>query len=196
MIIDKTTGLLEAARFIPSPNFDERPDGELSLIVLHNISLPPGEFGGEYITQLFTNTLDPDAHAFFKEIHKLRVSSHLLINREGEVIQYVPFHKRAWHAGVSEYLGRSVCNDFSVGIELEGTDDCAFTEWQYQSLVAVLQALVDAYEGLSMQHITGHEHIAPGRKTDPGPCFDWERLGRVCQASLPADAVIACKNRS
>lgn len=196
MIIDKKTGLLASANFIPSPNFDQRPEGEsgeLSLIVIHNITLPPGQFNGPYITQLFTNTLDPKEHKFFKEINKLRVSSHLLITRRGEIIQYVPFHQRAWHAGVSAYLGRSICNDFSIGIEMEGTDDMDFEEFQYQSLIKVLKALVNTYPSLDMQHITGHEHIAPGRKTDPGPYFDWHRVGRECQAALPALADIVCE---
>ncbi len=192
MYIDKTSGLISSASFIPSPNHDERPvksiNEDLSLIVIHNISLPPNEFGGSYITQLFTNTLNPDDHEFFSEIHDLRVSSHLLITRDGSVVQYVPFHKRAWHAGVSTYLGRSVCNDYSVGIELEGTDDVKFTAIQYEQLIKVLKALVKTYPGLNMQHITGHEHIAPGRKTDPGPHFDWERVGNECHASLPARA--------
>jgi AmpD protein len=210
MNIDKNTGLLTLAEYIPSPNCDERPYGksgeteelksgeleisaELSLIVIHNISLPPGQFGGSYITQLFTNTLNPEEHEFFREIHDLRVSSHLLINRLGEVTQYVPFHQRAWHAGVSSYLGKSVCNNFSIGIEMEGTDDTDFTETQYVCLIKVLKALVKAYPSLDMQHITGHEHIAPGRKTDPGPYFDWHRVGRECQAVLPASAKTICE---
>ncbi len=200
--IDKQTGLLNTAIYIPSPNCDDRPcvaqtdkegqSAEITLTVIHNISLPPNEFGGDYITQLFTNCLNPDEHDFFQEIYELRVSSHLLINRQGKIIQYVPFHKRAWHAGVSTYLGRSVCNDFSIGIELEGTDDTDFTEAQYQVLVEVLKTLVNTYPNLDMQHITGHEHIAPGRKTDPGPHFDWVRIGRECQANLPALAEEVC----
>ena len=192
MNIDKASGLIEPATYIPSPNHDKQPDDDLSLIVIHNISLPPGKFGGAYISQLFTNKLNPNDHEFFAEIHKLRVSSHLLITREGGIVQYVPFHKRAWHAGVSAYLGRSVCNDFSIGIELEGTDDVAFTEIQYEQLIKVLEALVKTYPSLDMQHITGHEHIAPGRKTDPGSCFDWKRVGRECNASLPAQADTDC----
>ena len=200
--IDKQTGLLNTATYIPSPNCDDRPcvaqtdkegqSAEITLTVIHNISLPPNEFGGDYITQLFTNCLNPDEHGFFQEIYELRVSSHLLINRQGKIIQYVPFHKRAWHAGVSTYLGRSVCNDFSIGIELEGTDDTDFTEAQYQVLVEVLKTLVNTYPNLDMQHITGHEHIAPGRKTDPGAHFDWVRIGRECQANLPALAEEVC----
>jgi AmpD protein len=168
---------LEGARFIPSPNHDERqtPD-DLSLIVIHCISLPPGQFGTEGVTQLFTNTLNPDEHPYYAGIAHLRVSAHLLIRRSGELIQYVPFNRRAWHAGVSCYAGREVCNDFSIGIELEGTDDSAYEDIQYAQLNAVIDALLAAYPTLSRKHITGHEHIAPGRKTDPGVFFDWSRL--------------------
>ena len=192
MQISQQTGLLDCATYIASPNCDERPDERITLVVIHNISLPPGEFNNSYITQLFTNQLNPEEHEYFEEIAELRVSSHLLICRTGEIIQYVPFNKRAWHAGVSSYLGQTVCNDFSVGIELEGTDNTPFTDQQYQVLVEVLKTLVATYPGLEMKHITGHEHIAPGRKTDPGPHFDWEKLGSECQANLPAIANIDC----
>lgn len=172
-------GLLTTARFNQSPNHDDRSDeNDISLIVIHNISLPPNEFGGDGIDQLFTNTLNKDEHPFFEEIHELRVSSHLLIRRDGEVVQYVPFHQRAWHAGVSTFLGRDVCNDFSIGIEMEGTDFEPFTEEQYNALMTVLQSLLQHYPNLSANAITGHEHIAPGRKTDPGPYFEWERLSK------------------
>lgn len=182
-------GVLVQALYIESPNHNERTDEhDMSLIVLHNISLPPGKFGGEWITKLFTNTLPKDADPFFEEIHQLRVSSHLLIRRDGEIIQYVPFHKRAWHAGVSEYLGRSACNDFSIGIELEGTDYVAFTAEQYEVLSDILHGLVKKYPTLTLGNITGHEHIAPGRKTDPGSFFDWETLGKRCGVTLPARA--------
>ena len=191
MIIDTTTGLLDAARQCPSPNHDERPDGcTPDLIVLHNISLPPYEFGGHWIDKLFTNQLDPTAHPFFAEICHLRVASHLLIRRNGEIVQYVPFHKRAFHAGVSSYRGRERCNDFSVGIEIEGTDFVPFTEQQYQQLEELLPALVKAYPTLSFSHITGHEHIAPMRKTDPGAFFNWQRLSRVFGVLLPASASV------
>jgi AmpD protein len=187
--IDPQTGLLDAARQCPSSNHDARPNGcTPDLIVLHNISLPPYEFGGYWIDQLFTNQLDPTAHPFFAEICHLRVASHLLIRREGEIVQYVPFHCRAFHAGVSNYRGRERCNDFSIGIEIEGTDFEAFTEAQYQQLAVLLPALVAAYPTLSLQHITGHEHIAPGRKTDPGPYFDWQRLSRILGEECPAVA--------
>lgn len=189
MVIDLITGLLTEAQQCPSPNHDERPDGCMpELIVIHNITLPPGEFGGDYINQLFTNTLNKDEHPFFAEICHLRVASHLLIRRTGAIIQYVPFHLRAFHAGVSVYRGRSRCNDFSIGIELEGTDFIAFTEEQYQQLTKVIQVLRQSYPSLSLQHITGHQHIAPERKTDPGPFFDWVRLGQDLGVSLPAEA--------
>jgi N-acetyl-anhydromuramoyl-L-alanine amidase len=169
--------LLNAARFIPSPNHDQRPSpDDLFLIVIHCISLPPGEFGTEGVTQLFTNTLAPAEHPYYAGIAHLRVSAHLLIRRTGELIQYVPFDRRAWHAGVSCYQGRAVCNDFSIGIELEGTDDSAYEAIQYDRLHAVIAALLAHYPTLSREHITGHEHIAPGRKTDPGPFFEWSRL--------------------
>lgn len=189
MVIDVLSGLLTTATYCPSPNHDERPNGYLpELIIIHNISLPPGEFGGDFINQLFKNTLNPDEHPFFAEISHLKVASHLLIRRSGEIVQYVPFHLRAFHAGVSIYRGRSRCNDFSIGIELEGTDFIPFTEAQYQQLTAVIQALCLHYPSLSCAHITGHQHIAPERKTDPGPFFDWSRLGQDLDVSLPAEA--------
>lgn len=190
-LLDIKKGILKHAQINPSPNFDERPDkADISLIVIHNISLPPGEYGGDAINQLFTNTLDKNEHPFYQEIHKLRVSSHLLIRRDGAIIQYVPFHKRAWHAGVSEYLGRDVCNDFSIGIEMEGTDFEPFTEQQYHSLTLSLQSLLAHYPNLSVNAITGHENIAPGRKTDPGPYFDWQRLSLHFQTKMPAKCSI------
>lgn len=172
-----SNGWLNAARKVPSPNCDDRPDEEeVSLIVIHCISLPPGEFGGPWINRLFTNTLDSEAHPYFSEIHHLRVSAHILIRRDGEIVQYVPFHKRAWHAGVSYYKGRSQCNDFSIGIELEGADDSEFTEIQYQRLVAILEILFRTFPRLSPRDTVGHSDIAPARKTDPGPYFEWERV--------------------
>ena len=184
---DISSGLLNNARHCLSPNQDNRSDkSDINLIVIHNISLPPNEFGGDGIDQLFTNTLDKDEHPFYEEIHELRVSSHVLIRRDGELVQYVPFHKRAWHAGESTFLGRSVCNDFSIGIELEGTDYEPFTERQYKALETIIETLLKNYPSLSANAITGHEHIAPGRKTDPGPYFDWNRLERSLSAKLPA----------
>lgn len=177
MQVDRDSGLLSGARQVPSPNHDERPEGaELDLIVIHGISLPPGEYGGPWIDALFTNTLDSAAHPYFAEINQLRVSSHVLIRRDGEVVQYVPFHRRAWHAGLSQYEGRDRCNDFSVGIELEGSDEEPYEFVQYTRLAEVIVALELAYPGLSRQRLVGHSDIAPGRKTDPGPAFQWPRL--------------------
>ncbi len=185
--IDIDSGLMEQARLCLSPNYDDRSDkDDMSLIVIHNISLPPNEFGGDGIDQLFTNTLDKNEHPFYEEIHELRVSSHLLIRRDGEIVQYVPFHKRAWHAGVSQFLGRDVCNDFSIGIEMEGTDFEPFTDAQYVTLELVIHALLKNYPSLKADSITGHEHIAPGRKTDPGSFFDWEKLSMALKEELPA----------
>ncbi len=175
MKINVKSGLLEGVRFVASPNCDERPSGVVpELIVIHNISLPPGEFGGDWIAKLFTNALDPQAHPYFAEVFQLKVSAHVLIHRDGRIVQFVPFHQRAWHAGRSSYRGRSHCNDFSIGIELEGTDEIPYDPLQYKGLAAIIEALVGAYPTLSAEHIIGHEHIAPGRKTDPGPAFDWE----------------------
>ena len=175
MQIDKRTGLLDVAQQIPSPNFDERPTTEIELLVIHGISLPPGQFGGDEIDQFFTNTLDFDNHPFFAELRGLQVSAHLLIRRNGEIVQYVPFSKRAWHAGESCFKQRTCCNDFSIGIELEGTDDTAYEEAQYQSLIAVTQCIREAYPAISLQNIVGHCDIAPQRKTDPGIAFDWSK---------------------
>ncbi|NNM81955.1 MAG: 1,6-anhydro-N-acetylmuramyl-L-alanine amidase AmpD [Burkholderiales bacterium] len=174
-------GLLEGAIFISSPNCDDRPQGAtIDLVVIHNISLPPGEFGGEGVTQLFTNTLDPDEHAFYATIAGLRVSSHFYIRRNGEIIQYVPVDKRAWHAGVSQWRGREKCNDFSVGIELEGTDEMPYTENQYAALEVVTFAMLEKYPGLEY---AGHCDISPGRKTDPGSSFDRERYAGIFSRS-------------
>ena len=181
--------LLLAARQCPSPNCDERPsESDPDLIVIHNISLPPNQYGGEGIDQLFTNTLDKDEHPYYADIHHLRVSSHLLIRRDGEVVQYVPFNKRAWHAGVSEYRGRDICNNFSIGIEMEGSDFEAFTDAQYTALEVTINSLLKTYPSLSAAAITGHQHIAPGRKTDPGPFFECQRLEKKFSVKLPADA--------
>jgi AmpD protein len=167
-------GVCNGASFNPSPHHDERPDGEtISLLVIHNISLPPGEFGGPYIDDLFLGRLDPDAHPYFREIAGLRVSSHFLVRRDGEVVQYVPCELRAWHAGQSSWKGRERCNDFSIGIELEGADDVPFSEHQYASLGTLTRAIFEKYGELD---IAGHSDIAPGRKTDPGPFFDWPRF--------------------
>jgi AmpD protein len=177
MRIDATGNRLLDARQVPSPNCDERPDGDdISLIVIHGISLPPGEYGGSWIDDLFTNRLDPDAHPYFPGIAHLRVSSHVLIRRDGGVVQYVPFRKRAWHAGESCYQGRDCCNDYSIGIELEGQDDEPYTPQQYDQLAAIIQVLARTFPRISSDRIRGHSDIAPGRKTDPGAAFDWLAL--------------------
>jgi AmpD protein len=172
-----TDGVAAGIRFLPSPNCDERPAGAaLELLVVHNISLPPGEFGGDGIIDLFMNRLDPSAHPYYATIAQLRVSAHFLVRRDGELIQFVPCAKRAWHAGESAWRGRSRCNDFSVGVELEGADDQPFADIQYAELAPLITALQSAYGALE---IVGHSDIAPARKTDPGPCFDWQRLRRL-----------------
>ena len=175
--IDTDSGLIVPARQCPSPNQDERPAAAVpELLVVHGISLPPGQFGGPEIEQLFSNTLDWDSHPYFQEIRGMQVSSHLLIRRDGELLQFVPVHRRAWHAGESRFRGRSCCNDFSIGIELEGEDDTPYTSGQYEVLIAVADALLTAYPSLTAREIAAHADISPGRKTDPGPAFDWLRL--------------------
>jgi len=177
MRIDPSTHLIVGAEFIESPNFDARPDdADIDLIVVHNISLPPNEFGGGYVSDLFQNKLDPTIHPYFEEIKGMEVSSHLFIERSGKMVQFVPFNKRAWHAGESCFEGRERCNDFSIGIELEGADDVEYTDAQYRVLNAVILCLQMTYAGLSTNNIVGHSDIAPGRKTDPGPAFDWDKL--------------------
>ncbi|HHH38682.1 MAG TPA: 1,6-anhydro-N-acetylmuramyl-L-alanine amidase AmpD [Sedimenticola sp.] len=166
------------ARQCPSPNCDLRPPGcVIDLLVIHSISLPPGRFGDGWIDDLFLNRLDPDAHPYFRDICRLRVSSHLLIRRGGELVQYVPLDRRAWHAGVSAFRGRTACNDFSIGIELEGDDETPFTDAQYHTLIQTIADIRELYPTITPDRIVGHSDIAPGRKTDPGPCFDWGRIG-------------------
>ena len=175
--VDAAAGLIRPARFVPSPNRDARPAGSApELLVVHGISLPPGTFGGGEIEALFTNTLDWDAHPYFGEIRGLEVSSHLVIRRDGELLQFVPFTERAWHCGLSCFRGRSRCNDFSIGIELEGEDETPYEDRQYTVLAAVIRALQGAYPGVTNRDIAAHSDIAPGRKSDPGPAFDWLRL--------------------
>jgi len=165
---------LSTARQVPSPNCDERPAGEsVRLVVIHAISLPPEEFGGPEILQLFTNCLDPAAHPYFREIQALRVSAHFLVRRDGELIQFVPCSRRAWHAGASSWMGRGDCNNFSIGVELEGCDRFSFEAAQYLTLNRLLAELRHNY---TIEAVVGHSDIAPGRKTDPGPCFDWHRV--------------------
>lgn len=181
--VDRASHRLRGARFRPSPNQDARPDpADVSLLVVHAISLPPGRFGGGHVDALFGNTLDPAAHPYFRKIRELRVSSHLCIFRDGAVTQYVPFDRRAWHAGASRFDGRGRCNDFSIGIELEGTDDAPFEPRQYRRLAEVARVLLRAYPRLAPERIVGHSDIAPGRKTDPGPRFDWLRFHAELEA--------------
>ena len=190
--VDPGSGLLRAARYVHSPNQDARPPGAtLDLIVLHGIGLPPGEFGGPWVERLFTNTLPGDAHPFFAGIAGLRVSTHLFIRRDGEVVQFVPFHARAWHAGPSSWRYRVACNDFSIGIELEGADDVAYADVQYERTVSAVAALCRAYPTLSPTALASHSEIAPSRKTDPGPAFDWVRLRAGLGAALGAPAALA-----
>ncbi|CAH6888637.1 1,6-anhydro-N-acetylmuramoyl-L-alanine amidase [Vibrio chagasii] len=170
-------GWYENARHVPSPYFDTRPSvGDISLLVVHNISLPPGQFGGPYIEQFFTGQLDPAEHPFFKVIHQMGVSAHCLIRRDGEVVQFVSFLDRAWHAGQSSFAGRERCNDYSIGIELEGSDFIAYTEQQYQALTELTETLVSSFPQITNERITGHQYIAPLRKTDPGLVFDWTKF--------------------
>ncbi len=170
-------GLLPGAPFVASPNQDERPaDAAVTLVVVHAISLPPGQFGGDGVERLFTNRLDPAAHPYYENIRSLRVSAHFFIRRGGELTQFVACTRRAWHAGVSEWRGRQRCNDYSIGIELEGCDERPFEDVQYAVLARVIRVLRHSY---AIEDIVGHADIAPGRKTDPGPCFDWPRLRKL-----------------
>ncbi len=184
--LDVASGLLGGARQVPSPHQDARPAGtEPELIIIHGISLPPGSFGGTAIDELFTGRLDATEHPYFLQIAGLKVSSHLLIRRHGEVVQYVPLHRRAWHAGQSAWRGRQRCNDFSIGIELEGVDDLPYTMEQYRRLAAVIRLLRRRLPSLKDAAIAGHSDVAPGRKTDPGPAFDWARLHRLLATRVP-----------
>ncbi|HEY8607275.1 MAG TPA: 1,6-anhydro-N-acetylmuramyl-L-alanine amidase AmpD [Noviherbaspirillum sp.] len=185
--IDETGWAADVTR-LASPNFDARSPGtEIDLLVIHNISLPPGQFGGPFIADLFGNCLDCDLHPYFDQLRALRVSAHFLIRRDGEVMQFVSADQRAWHAGASSFRGRERCNDFSIGIELEGTDVDPFEDAQYAALASLTTALRARYP---LTAVTGHEHIAPGRKTDPGPCFDWVRYRKSLiqkEQRLPLD---------
>jgi AmpD protein len=175
-------GLLQAVPFHPSPNCDDRPDpNDINLLVIHGISLPPGEFGGNAVDDLFMNNLDYTQHPFYQSLLNLQVSIHLFIRRSGEIIQYVPFNLRAWHAGKSSFEGREHCNDFSIGIELEGCDNVPYTELQYQQLAAVTRLLMQYYPLITPARIVGHSDIAPGRKTDPGEAFDWDNYRQLLQ---------------
>ena len=174
-------GQLIGARQVPSPNYNQRPEhAEIQLVVVHNISLPPSQFGGGYIEQFFQNQLDWSQHPYFQTIEGMQVSTHLLILRTGEVLQFVNFNDRAWHAGRSTYLAKKECNDYSIGIELEGSDDQPFEEVQYSVLAQVIATLQATYPKI-LQHLAGHSDIAPGRKTDPGPFFDWPKTRALIQ---------------
>ena len=178
--IEPDSGQILEARQVSSPNQDERPDGvEIGLLVIHGISLPAGSFGGSFVEDLFMNRLDAAAHESFLPLRQLRVSAHVFIRRDAEVIQFVSLNRRAWHAGVSSFEGRGCCNDFSIGIELEGTDHTPYEPAQYEVLDALITAVLKAYPGIHRGRIVGHCDIAPGRKTDPGPAFDWGRIGVV-----------------
>lgn len=175
-MIDLKTGLLAGVSYQPSSHCDERPDVLIDTVVVHGISLPPGQFGTKAVEEFFCARLDMQSHSTFKEIAHLKVSAHLFIKRTGEVIQFVPFHKRAWHAGESYFDGKTRCNDFSIGIELEGTDEVPYETMQYEVLAIIIRDLMQAYPGITRERVVGHVDIAPGRKTDPGPAFDWGYL--------------------
>lgn len=186
--VSPETGLIEPGRLCLSPNRDARPERVTPcMIVLHGISLPPGEFGGPEIEALFLNELDWGAHPYFAEIRGMRVSAHLLIRRDGSVLQFVPFHERAWHAGESSFRGRTQCNDFSIGIELEGDDETPYDDRQYEVLSSVVRALIRAYPEISVRDIAGHCDVSPGRKSDPGPALDWLRLYDALGKQLEID---------
>jgi N-acetyl-anhydromuramoyl-L-alanine amidase len=182
-------GWLEGVRRVASPNFGERPaDAAVDLLVIHNISLPPGQFGGHWVEDLFLNRLDPAAHPYFANVAGNPVSAHLFVRRDGEAIQFVGLDKRAWHAGRSCWQGRTECNDYSIGIELEGTDDTPFTAAQYASLAGLTRAIMARLPAITPERIVGHSDVAPGRKTDPGPAFDWARYrGLLAVAALGAE---------
>ncbi|MEZ5500577.1 MAG: 1,6-anhydro-N-acetylmuramyl-L-alanine amidase AmpD [Steroidobacteraceae bacterium] len=178
--LDKRTGLLRAVRQLLSPHCDERPAGSsIELLVVHGISLPPGQFGGPWIDQLFAGTTLPAADRELARVSRMRVSAHALIRRDGSITQYVPFTLRAWHAGQSVYRGREQCNDFSIGVELEGTDELAYEAVQYERLAALARLLMSEYPAIHTDRIVGHSDVAPGRKSDPGPAFDWPLLRRL-----------------
>lgn len=185
-MIQEPDGVVATARQLRSPHYDTRPPGcDVELVVLHGISLPPGCFGGPWIERLFTGRLPSGWHPYMDQIRGHRVSSHLLITRSGDIVQFVPLARRAWHAGVSRFGERERCNDFAIGVELEGDDRTPYTETQYVCLVRLLRRLIRHYPCLDPTRVLGHEHIAPGRKTDPGPAFDWARLQRELAVPPP-----------
>ncbi len=171
--------IITSAKWCPTANFNERPTADISMLVVHNISLPPEQFGGSYIEDFFCNQLDCSVHPYFETIKDLQVSAHLLIRRDGSVVQFVPFDKRAWHAGRSEFKGQTECNDFSIGIELEGSDHINYDKRQYRVLAQVTELLLQTYPAMTPQRIVGHSDIAPGRKTDPGASFDWPKYKKL-----------------
>lgn len=179
--LDHAGHWLKGVRRVPSPNCDERPAGtDISLVVIHGISLPPGKYGGGHVDRLFTNTLDPAAHPYFAEVCSLKVSAHLLVDRRARLTQYVPFHLRAWHAGESTFRGRAACNDFSIGIELEGCDDQPYEPRQYAAAASIVKVLMRRWPAILLENVVGHSDVAPGRKTDPGSAFDWAHFrGRL-----------------
>jgi len=187
--VDAGSGRLLGARRVDSPNCDDRPPGQApELVVVHGISLPPGEFGGPWIEALFTNRLPAHGHPYFAAIAGLRVSAHLLVRRDGAVVQFVPFHRRAWHAGTSQWRGRERCNDFSIGIELEGTDTLPYAPAQYAVLARVVAGLCRAYPRLPADAVVGHSDVSPGRKSDPGIAFDWPLLRSLIRYGLEVAA--------
>lgn len=193
MRIDAESGIIDEARYVPSPNCDARPVGAAAeVLIIHAISLPPSEFGGAGVEQLFCNVLDPKAHPYYEQIRDLKVSAHLLIRRDGRLVQFVPLHLRAWHAGQSQCEGRSRVNDFSIGVELEGCDDMPFEAVQYAVLSELCRALMQAYPAITPTRIYGHSDIAPGRKTDPGPHFDWA-LFRASLKETPLAAGVSAR---
>ena len=181
MQLDPASGWCQGVSHCPSPNFNARPHGEISLLVIHNISLPPGQFATGKVQEFLQNRLDATEHPYFEGIIELRVSAHFLIERDGKITQFVSCLDRAWHAGVSSFEGREACNDFSLGIELEGTDDLPFSDAQYQALIGLTRQLQAAFPAITLQRICGHSDVAPGRKTDPGPAFDWTRFRGALQ---------------
>ncbi len=188
MQLDPATGWCYGVSHCPSPHCNERPAAEVSLLVLHNISLPPGQFGTGKVQEFFTRGLNASEHPYFATIAELRVSAHFFIERDGQVSQFVSCLQRAWHAGISSFAGRENCNDFSLGIELEGTDDLPYSDAQYDALVVLVKQLLATYPALNVERICGHSDIAPGRKSDPGPAFDWQRLRTALLAAQAAPA--------
>lgn len=184
----RSTGRVPGSHWCPSPNFGLRPEGaSISLLVVHNISLPPGQFGGPEIEEFFCNRLDCSAHPYFETLADIQVSAHILIRRDGSLIQFVSLLERAWHAGRSCFQGEEECNDFSIGIELEGTDEIPYTDAQYRSLVKVSHLAMAAWPEITPERLTGHCDIAPGRKTDPGPAFDWKHFQALLADSSPTE---------